>query len=196
MFDVKDSKPTGSNVVPVDLAGTIYFDFESADAWRLFVLLATAEQEGASLDLRWVGFPPEGPGESAQMSPSIRALAAHAAVVEPQRQRRVREALFTLRHRHGDSFADDLTYRAAAKVAGLDGDVLLGAISDVGHRTLIEHHATAIDVGVDAVPSVVGEGPPLHVRTTPAVLLGQARPRIRLIAQMLGDDGMWGLGKP
>lgn len=180
----------------VDLAGTIYFDFESEDAWRLFVLLATAEQEGASLDLSWVGFSPDGPGASDSMSPGVRALAAHAAVAEPQRRRRIREALFTLRHRHGDSFAEELTYRAAAKVAGLDGDVLLAAIGEVGHRTLVENSAAAREAGVDAVPSIVGHGPPLHVRTTPAVLLGRATPRLGVIAQVLQDDGLWELGKP
>ena len=82
----------------MSFSGTVYFDFESADSWRLFVLLATAAQEGAKLDLAWIGFPTAGPGTSDAMAPEIRALAAHAAVVEPQRQRRLREALFMLRH--------------------------------------------------------------------------------------------------
>ncbi len=178
------------------LSGSVYFDFESADSWRLFVLLTTAEQEGASLDLQWIGFPPRGPGTSAAMDPGVRALAAHAAVVEPQRRRRVREALFTLRHRQGDSFDEELTYRAAAKVAGLDGGVLLTAIPDVGHRSLSVDYDKAVAAGVSAVPSIVAHGPPLHVRTTPAVHDGPARPRIALIEQMLADDGLWALEKP
>jgi hypothetical protein len=180
----------------VNFSGTVYFDFESADSWRLFVLLTTAEQEGVALDLTWTAFPVGGAGDADDMSPGIRALAAHAAVVEPHRQRRLREALFTLRHRQGDSLGDELTYRVAAKVAGLDGDVLLAAIPDVGHRSLVIAHRTASNAGIAAVPSIARQGPAIHVTTTPAVQNGRARPRLELINQMLTDDGLWGLAKP
>ena len=180
----------------VTFTGTVYFDFESADSWRLFVLLATAEQQGMSLDLDWVGFPPDGPGSATAMTPGVKALAAHAAVIEPQRRQRLRAALFTLRHRQGDSLDDELTYRAAAQVAGVDGDVLLEAIPDVGHRSLVIAHRKAADAGVAAVPSIARHGPPIHIITTPAVHQGAAKPRLAVIDGMLSDDGLWRLAKP
>jgi hypothetical protein len=180
----------------VSFTGTVYFDFESADSWRLFVLLASAEQQGMSFDLDWVGFAPGGPGTAEAMSPGVRALAAHAAVIEPQRQQRLRAALFTLRHREGDSLDDELTYRAAARVAGVDGDVLLEAIPDVGHRSLVVAQRKAADAGVEAVPSIARHGPPVHIVTTPAVHQGPAKPRLAVIDEMLSDDGLWRLSKP
>ncbi len=180
----------------MSFSGTVYFDFESADSWRLFLLLTTAAEEGAALDVTWVGFPVDGPGSAGDMTPGVRALAAHAAVIEPERQQRLRQALFTLRHSQGDALDAELTYRAAAKVAGVDGDVLLAAIPDVGHRSLVLAHRTAVEAGVSVVPSIARQGPAVHVTTTPAVQMGRARPRLDLIDQMLADDGLWGLVKP
>ena len=49
------------------------------------------------------------------------------------RQRTLRSALFTLRHRQGDDFDDDAALIAAAQVAGLDPAVMLAA--DRRHRS-------------------------------------------------------------
>lgn len=176
--------------------GTVYFDFESGDSWRLFRLIATAAQEGATVSTSWVGFPAELPQSPDAMTPGQRALAAHAAIVEPSRQLRLRQALFTLVHLQGDSLDEELTYRAAAKVAGVDGDVLLDAIQDVGYRTMIADRERGTARGVIGTPSIARQGPPLRVTTTPAVETGRASPRLTLIDHMLDDDGLWGLVKP
>jgi hypothetical protein len=184
----------------VEFTGTIYFDFESADSWRLFALTVAAERERVAVSATWRGFmvgrADEELTEPAEMGPGERALAAHAAVFDLVRQRRLREALFTLVHRQGDSLEDELTYRAAAKVAGLDGDVLLDAIDEIGFRTLVQGHRTALASGVTATPSIVRNGPPLLVTTTPAIQDDRARPRLEIIDRMLADDGLWGLVKP
>ncbi len=180
----------------MEFTGTVYFDFLSADAWRLFVLLSTAEQERVEVKLEWKGFVVEGLSEPGAMTPGQRGLAAHAAVVDPKRQRRLREALFTLVHSQRDSLEDELTYRAAAKVAGLDGTVLLEAIEEVGYRTLVQQHRAAAAAGVTAVPSIVRHGPPLLVTSTQALREGRAKPRLEIIDRMLDDDGLWGLVKP
>ncbi len=176
--------------------GTVYFDFENKDAWRLFLLLWEAEREGVSLDVRWVGFVPGGPGAADAMSPVARALAAHAAVAEPERRKVLRTGLFTLVHREGDSLADDLTLQAAARVAELDADVLQAAIPAAGHRQLVDDCARADELGVEAVPSIAREGTPLHIVTTGALQHGAARPRLEIIDGVLGDDGLWRLEKP
>jgi hypothetical protein len=180
----------------VDFSGTVYFDFESADSWRLFSLFAKAAAEGVRLDLQWIGFPPGGPGGKEAMTPGVRALAAHAAVLEPGRQHIVRQALFTLVHRQGDSLDSELTYRAAARVASLDGDVLLAAIPQVGYTTLATAYDRAVAAGIEGVPTVARHGPPVRIVTNPAIHDGPARPRLELIDRMLEDDGIWELVKP
>lgn len=176
--------------------GTVYFDFESNDSWRLFLLLTEAAREGVDVDVAWVGYLVDGPGEPDTMPPGARALAAHAAVVEPDRQRVLRTGLFTLVHRQGDSLADDLTLRAAARVAGLDADVLLGAIPASGHHALQQGCAGAAAAGVVGVPSITRHRSPVRVMTTQAVETGRAKPRLAAIDQMLEDDGLWRLEKP
>lgn len=180
----------------MDLSATVYFDFEDADSWRFFVLCATADAEGGRLDLDWIGLAADLPSDAGDLTPGQRALAAHASVREPERQKIVRQALFTMRHRQGDSFEDDVTFRAAAKVAGLDGDVLLKATTAVGLVTLRRQQKQAKGRDVIATPTLVAEGPPLRVGTNAAVLEGPARARIGIIAGMLADDGLWKLEKP
>lgn len=180
----------------MDLAATVYFDFESADSWRFFLLCMNAEAEGAKLDLTWVGLAPDLPTDPMQLTPGQRAVAAHAAVREPTQQRTMRQALFTMRHRQGDSLADNLTYRAAARVAGMDDEILLKAITNVGLTAVRRQQKAAEDHGVVTSPTLVAGGPSLHVVTNDAVMDGPARPRIAIIAQMLSDDGLWRLEKP
>jgi hypothetical protein len=180
----------------VDFAGTVYFDFEDADSWRLFSLFTRAATEGVRLELDWVGFPAGGPGDAESMTPGVRGLAAHAAVAEPARRQVVRQALFTLVHRQGDSLGAELTYRAAAKVAGLDGDVLMAAIPQVGFTAVAAAYDRAVAAGITATPTIARHGPPVRVVTNAAIHDGPARPRLELIDRMLEDDGMWQLVKP
>ncbi len=180
----------------MEISGTVYFDFESLDCWRLVQLLAAAEAERVRVDLTWSGFAADIPAPGLSLPPGVRALAAHASVHDPVKQRTVRQALFTMHHGQGDSLDDDLTYRAAARVAGLDEDVLLAAIEEVGMRTLRSTSDHASRVGVEAVPSLVAHGSPLLVQTTSAVLDGPAKPRVAAIIQVMEDDGLWSLSKP
>ncbi len=180
----------------MNFTGTIYFGFEDADSWRLFLLLGAAERERVHVGVEWKGFAAEPLPPPDAMTPGQRALAAHAAIREPQRQRRLREAFFTLVHSDGDSLEDELTYRVAAKYAGVDGDVLVDAITAAGYRNLGEERDAAVAAGVVGVPSLVRQGPPVRITTTGAVHDGPARPRLALLDQMLADDGLWSLAKP
>jgi len=178
------------------LRGTVYFDFESTDSFRLFLLLVKAEQEGADIDLTWRPRPPGDEVGTGELTPWERALAAHALVREPIRQDLFRRGLFIAIHRQGDSPAEDLTYRAAAQVAGLDADILLEAITRSGRDEVEVARRHAIEAGVTAVPTIVNAGPALHVVTTAALDHGPASPRVDVIAAMLADDGLWRLDKP
>jgi len=180
----------------MQFSGTVYFDFESKNAWRLFLLLTEAAREGVKVDADWVGYVQGDLDDPHAMSAGARALAAHAAVAEPQRRQVLRTGLFTLIHRQGDTLDDELTIRAAAKVAGVDADTLFGAIPASGHAALRDGCARARQAGVVNVPSIVRHGSPLYVATTPALAEGAAKPRLVAIDQMLEDDGLWRLEKP
>ena len=185
-----------ATLATVDFTGTVYFDFEGADSWRLFSLLTQAAAEGIRVDVEWVGYPVGGPGDREAMTAGVRALAAHAAVGEPARRQVVRQALFTLVHSQGDSLDAELTYRAAAKVAGLDGDVFLAAIPQVGFSTLGAAYERGVAAGITGTPTIARHGPPVRVVTNPAIHHGAAKPRLELIDRMLDDDGIWELVKP
>lgn len=174
----------------------LYFDFDGGDSWRLFLLLTRAEEEGVTLDVQWIGLDPSWDGGDAPLRGGQRALAMHAAVHDFAKQRLLRQALFTLAHRQGDSFEDDLTLLAAAKVAGLDGEVMLGSVDTTGRAELRRNRQAAASVGVLGVPSMVRGGPPLLVGTTAALDEGPARRRLEVIDGMLDDDGLWHLSKP
>lgn len=174
----------------------LYFDFDGSDSWRLFLLLTRAEEEGVTLDVQWMGLDPSWDGGDDPLRGGQRALAMHAAVHDFAKQRLLRQALFTLAHRQGDSFDDDLTLLAAAKVAGLDGQVMLGAVDTTGRAELRRNRQAAASVGVLGVPSMVRGGPPLLVGTTAALDEGPARSRLEVIDGMLDDDGLWHLSKP
>lgn len=176
--------------------GDLYFDFDSDECWRLFLLLTRAEQEGIGVDVAWQGMDRAWDGGDEPLRGGLRALAMHAAVHDFSRQRRLRQALFTLTHRQGDSFDDDLTLLAAARVAGLDGEVMLGAVDTTGASELRRNREAAASCGVVAVPSFVRGGPPLLITSTPALEEGLARGRLEVIDRMLDDDGLWSLSKP
>ena len=177
--------------------GDVYFDFEDVECWRMFLLVNRAQEaEGVDVDLRWLGLDPSWDGGDGPLRGGLRALAMHAAVHEPARQRTLRSALFTLWHRQGDDFDDDLSLLAAAQVAGLDGATMLHAVDSTGAAELRRHRQTASSVGVVTVPTMVRDGPPLTIATTPAVEDGPARERLEVIDRMLDDDGLWTLAKP
>lgn len=178
------------------LSGTLYFDFESIDCYRLFVLLVKGEQEGVPIDLVWRGRPAGDRTGTGDLDAWETAIAAHALIGESVRRERFRRALFTAIHRQNESPAAALTYRLAAQVSGLDGDVLLDAVARSGRTEVEAARTRAVGAGVQQVPTIVGDGPALHVVTTGAVEQGPAAPRIELIAGMLADDGLWRLSKP
>ena len=181
----------------VRFSGDIWFDFDDVECWRFFLLLdRAAGEEGVDVDLTWLGFDPSWDGGDAPLRGGLRALAIHAAVHDRARQRTLRLALFTLRHRQGDDFDDDVSLLAAAQVAGLDGAVMLHAIDTTGAAQLRRHRQTASSSGIVSVPTVVRDGPPLAIATTPAVEEGPARARLEVIDRMLEDDGLWRLAKP
>ena len=176
--------------------GDVYFDFDDVECWRLFLLLNRAEEEGAAVDVEWLGLDPSWDGGPAPLRGGRRALAMHAAVHDPVRQHTLRSALFTLRHRQGDDFDDDLALMAAAQVAGLDPTVMLAAVDGTGAAELRRGRDVARSAGVSTVPTMVRGGPPLIISTTPAVERGRALARLEVIDGMLADDGLWRLAKP
>ena len=179
----------------VVLSGTIYFDFEQ-DSSRLNALIERAVSERVNVNLGWKALTLE-PVVAAESLPSMpRLLAAHEVIRDKQRQRRFRQAVFAMLHRHGDDPADPVTLRAAVKVAGMDWAVVDEAIGRTGHRLLEEIHTEAIDAGVDTTPSFVGGGPAIAIELSAAAGNGPARPKLDLIERMAREDGVWVLRKP
>jgi len=174
------------------LTGSCFFDF-GVESHRFHELVERAISEHVSLMLTWRAFA-ERIGDG--LDPDARLLAAHEVIRDRQKQRRFRQAVFVMVHRHGDAPSDPVTLRAAIKIAGMDGDVVEEAIERDGVRLLDTVREAADDAGVDGLPAVVGGGPAVTVRLTPAATNGNARPRLDLIEKVAADDGIWSLQKP
>ncbi len=173
--------------------GRLYFDFVSDDVFRVYRLIADAQQQGAEVALEWRGFP-----VSATSSDRL-ALAAselvrsqlselHGAFVQ---------AVLVAVHLEGAEASDDDVLALAARVAGIDPQqVTAERVATRGIAILDESVAEAEALGVRGVPSLYRHGPPVLVRTTPAVVDGSSLRRLEMIDTMLDDDGLWELSKP
>ena len=84
-----------------------------------------------------------------------------------------------------------------SRVAGVDPQLTTAErVESDGLRLLTETIAAGIELGVAGVPTLYRHGPVMLVRTTPAVVMGNAIDRLSLIDAVLDDDGIWALSKP
>lgn len=183
----------------MEFTGTIYYNFESIDVWRIYsILLRASSQAQVKVDVSWAELPGQGWLPDEPMDGRTRLLASCAAVAKdaPEKHQRFVQALLTLVFEQKDDPDKETTLLVAAKVAGLEGSALLLTPKELGQAALLECRSRAEEQGIVAAPSIVRHGPPLHIRTTGA--LGQSNPiaTIELLNRMLDDDGIWALSKP
>jgi 2-hydroxychromene-2-carboxylate isomerase len=181
----------------MQFTGRLFYDFVSADVWRFFQMLISAQNEGAQLGVEWKPFLVAGvPGE---LDAHARLLAAaeivrndavlnHGAFVA---------AVLTAVHAEGMALESDEIIPLALRLAQLDAGFLGdGLVATQGRAHLEASQAEAATLGVDAVPTVYRHGPVVAVRTTSAVTMGSGLHRLEMINAMLEDDGLWELRKP
>ena len=180
-------------------SGDIYFDFETYDVWRLHTILARASQaRGVTVSVEWRPFLVSDVADQDELPRRIRALAVCEAVraTHPVEYDKFVRSLLTMAYQEKDDPGSKKILAVAARVAGIEGGAVVEAPWDDGLRLLRQSGAAARERGVDAVPTIVRQGPPLHIETTGAAILGDAVARLGLIHQMLDDDGIWRMSKP
>ena len=193
MFDVKDIG-RGGYPDAMFFSGTIYFDYATFDVWRVYTTLLSASDR-ATVDVEWREFLVDEPDWSV---PTTRLLAASAAVgsMHPMQHQRFAQAMLTLIFEQKDDPRSDTILHVAARVAGIDSEQVISAGENEGRSLLIAQSAEASELGVGAVPTIVRNGPPVHIRTTGAATQGNPVRRLEMIDAMLSDDGIWALTKP
>lgn len=182
----------------VEFSGRVYFDVTSGDSWRFYQLIARAFEERVQIRLEWRSWVAGGLGDG-PLTGQLRALAAYEWVREavPTKQGPFLQALFIAVHEESAPPGDAATIALAARLAGLDADLVTDAeIEGEGRRLLEISTREGNELGVVGVPSVYRLGPVLQVRTTGAVTRDRATDRLETINRMLEDDGLWELRKP
>lgn len=176
--------------------GRVFFDFDNYDVWRIYTVLLKASQvSGVTVDVEWRAFTDEQlEGGSAR----LRGLAACEAVrvAFADRHERFVRAMLTLAYQERDEPGTDRTLAVAAKVAGIETAEVLSSVDEPGLGLLAAGIDSARERGVNGVPSIERQGPPVLIRTNGAANFGDAVARLRLIDQMIRDDGIWAMSKP
>jgi predicted DsbA family dithiol-disulfide isomerase len=183
----------------MDFGGRIFVNFDSFDVWRIYsIALQAARDGGVRINVSWEEFLVEDVDPTGRIDGRTRALAACAAVREayPEQHQRFVQAMLTLVYQEKDDPKQDMTLAVAARVAGLEGADVIARAIDPGVELLIATSAAARELGVRDVPTILDDGPALHVKTTGAAGHGSAAQRLDLINRMLHDDGIWSLTKP
>ncbi len=183
----------------MDFTGQVFIDFESFDVWRLYATaLNAARDRSVRIDVTWEEFLTEEIDPAGVIPPRVRLLGACAAVREahPEHHQRFIQALLTLVFQEKDDPKKDSTLAVAARVAGIDGDAVMGRAIDPGLDLLTAWSDAARERGVSAVPTIISGGPPLYVKLTGAANYGSSVMRLDLISRMLRDDGIWEMIKP
>ena len=200
MFDVKETVGCGAvSLRAMEFTGRIFFNFDTFDVWRIYATALKASRDrNVRVDVTWEEFLVEDLDPAGPIPAKTRALGACAAVrqAHPDEHQRFAQALLTLIYEEKDDPKKDATLAVAARVAGLDEDEVIARAIDPGIELLVATSEQARQIGVRDVPTIVGDGPPLYVKTTGAANYGSAVLRLDLINRMLQDDGIWTMAKP
>jgi hypothetical protein len=183
----------------MDFKGRIFVNFDSFDVWRVYsTALQASRDPKVRIDVSWEEFLIDDVNPAGRITGKTRALAACAAVRDehPEQHQRFIQALMTLVYEEKDDPKKDTTLAVAAHVAGLDAHDVIARTIDPGIELLRASSAAARELGVKDVPTIVGNGPALHIKTTGAANYGDAVLRLDLINRMLRDDGLWSMTKP
>lgn len=180
----------------MNFTGTVYFDFDSYDVWRIYTVMLKASQDrSVTVDVEWRAYTTEDPGSD---SGEIRALRACEGVrtAHPAQHEKFVRAMLTLVYQERDKPGAEDTLAVAAHVAGLDGAVVVEHAREAGKGFLETAIAEALEKGVSGVPTIERQGPPVLIKTNSAINYGSAVSRLRLIDHMIRDDGIWEMTKP
>jgi predicted DsbA family dithiol-disulfide isomerase len=183
----------------MDFTGQVLVDFETFDVWRLYTTALQASRDrSVRVDVTWEEFLGKDVDPNGVVPPRIRLLGACAAVRDayPDNHQRFVQALLTLIFQEKDDPKKDTTLAVAARVAGVNGDEVIARAIHPGLDLLMTGSRELRQRGVTAVPTVVSNGPPLHVKLTGAANYGSAVLRLDVINRMLHDDGIWEMTKP
>ena len=184
----------------MQFTGDIYFNFDTYDVWRIYSFLLRGSQAGrVAVSVEWRAFlidDVETDGE--ELPTEARPLAACEAVrhTYPEQYDRYARSLLTMAYQEKDSPGSKKILAVAAHVAGLDADEVLVLAKDPGLGLLRRATEDARALGVTKVPTIVRQGPPVHVKMNAASNYGDPVARLELINRMIDDDGMWELSKP
>ena len=139
-------------------------------------------ESGAKVGIEWVPLPKG--TERAAMSTLL-------SLEDPTERGRYLHAILGLVHMEGMPATDLRTVAAALDAAGLDREIVKDA-----HPLLADLKATALALGVDAVPTLYRTGPVISIQLNPAVLNDDPRETAQKIIDIMDSDGIWELRKP
>ena len=171
--------------------GRLYFDFSCPDVWRFYRFLAAAVANGAELGLDWEPF--------IRRADNRASLLAHVAIrrTHPEKSGAFVQAMLTRVHVEDEPHDSLATIKGAAVAAGVDENWLAEAMGATETAdTLSAVHSEAGELGVTGTPTLYRNGPVLYVEVSGAAHTGDVLERLRLLDQVLGDDGLWVLRKP
>lgn len=184
----------------MQFTGDIYFNFDTYDVWRIYDFLLRGSQAGrVAVSVQWRPFLVDDVETDEDVLPSReRPLAACEAVrhAYPEQYDRYVRSLLTMAYQEKDSPGSKKILAVAAHVAGLDADEVFAMAKDPGLELLRRATEDARALGVTKVPTIVRQGPPVHVKMNAASNYGDPVARLDLIDRMINDDGMWELSKP
>ena len=182
----------------MDFTGRVYFSFGEADVYRFYRLLVGAAAEGTNVRVEWVGIAPGGVPDGPMVGDSLAtAIAEELRQGDEPCHAGYIQALLTAVHSEGIDLAHPGLIQLALERAGCDPGTLLTAAHAPSLRATLEAStAAAGELGVTGVPAVYRHGPVLWIRTTGALATGRATDRLRVVAAVMEDDGIWELRKP
>ena len=126
----------------MEFSGRVYFDIASGDSWRFYQLIARAFEERVQIRLEWRSWV-SGGLSAGPLTGQERIQAAYEWVREavPTKQGPFLQALFIAVHEENAAPGDAATIALAARLAGLDPDLLTDAEIDGEGRRLRERMA-------------------------------------------------------
>jgi len=162
--------------------GQVWFDFSTPTVWVFYQWLRLLAESGANVGIEWMPLPKG--TERAAMSTLL-------SLEDPTERGRYLHAMLGLVHMEGMPATDLKTVAAALDAAGLDREIVKDA-----HPLLENLKATALSLGVDAVPTLYRTGPVISIQLNPAVLNDDPRATAHKIIEVMESDGIWELRKP